>query len=78
MNKQTKFILAIALQLAVIFTIIIFKFSVFTGGTEVMLRIQPVDPRDPLRGDYVTFSYDISSVSSYQFEYSPIKWNKSS
>lgn len=72
MSKQIKFILAVALQLAIIFIIIIFKFSIFTGGTEVMLRIQPVDPRDPLRGDYVTFSYDISSVSSYQFKYSPI------
>jgi len=72
MSKQTKFILAVALQLAIIFIIIIFKFSIFTGGTEVMLRIQPVDPRDPLRGDYVTFSYDISTVSSYQFKYSPI------
>ena len=72
MNKQIKFILAIALQLAVILIIVVFKFSIFTGGTEVMLRIQPVDPRDPLRGDYVTFSYDISSLSSYQFNYSPI------
>jgi uncharacterized membrane-anchored protein len=65
MTKQTKFILAIALQVAIIFAIIIFKLSVLTSGTEVMLRIAPVDPRDLLRGDYATFQYDISNLDSY-------------
>ena len=72
MSKQTKFILTIALQLAIIFVIIIFKFSIFTGGVEVMLHIEPVDPHDPLRGDYVTFSYNISNISSDYFNYSPV------
>jgi len=65
MNKQTKFILAIALQVVVIFAIVIFKLSILTGGTDVLLRIAPVDPRDLLRGDYATFQYDISNVDSY-------------
>lgn len=65
MSKQTKFILAIALQLIVIFAIIIFKLSILTGGTDALLRIKPVDPRDFLRGDYMAFQYDISDVSSY-------------
>ncbi|MBF0465591.1 MAG: GDYXXLXY domain-containing protein [Nitrospirae bacterium] len=65
MTKQTKFILAIALQVVIIFAIIIFKLSVLTSGTEVMLRIAPVDPRDLLRGDYATFQYDISNLESY-------------
>ncbi|MEK7660359.1 MAG: GDYXXLXY domain-containing protein [Patescibacteria group bacterium] len=64
-SKQTKFILAIALQIVVIVSIIIFKLSVLTGGTDIMLKIVPVDPRDVLRGDYVTFEYEISSVESY-------------
>lgn len=64
-TKQTKLILAIALQVVIIFAIIIFKLFVLTGGTEVMLRIAPVDPRDLLRGDYVTFQYDISNLDSY-------------
>lgn len=64
-TKQTKFILAIALQVVIIFAIIIFKLSVLTGGTEVMLRIAPIDPRDLLRGDYATFQYDISNLDSY-------------
>ena len=66
MTKQTKFILAIALQVLIIFTIIIFKLSVLTGGTDILLKIEPVDPRDPLRGDYAAFQYsDISNIDPY-------------
>ena len=65
MTKQTKFILAIALQAIIIFAIVIFKMSVLTGGTDVLLKIAPVDPRDMLRGDYATFQYDISNLDSY-------------
>jgi len=65
MTKQKKFIIAVAIQLAILFIIIITKVATLTGGTDVVLRIRPVDPRDPLRGDYVTFNYDISSINSY-------------
>jgi uncharacterized membrane-anchored protein len=72
-TKQTKFIIAIAIQLVIIFSIIIFKMAVLAGGTEVLLKIEPVDPRDLLRGDYLTFSYEISNLASEFFNYSPIK-----
>lgn len=65
MTKRSKFIIAVAAQVALILGIIIFKFSILAGGTEVVLRIRPVDPRDWLRGDYVTFQYDVSSAPSY-------------
>ncbi|MFH1427581.1 MAG: GDYXXLXY domain-containing protein [Patescibacteria group bacterium] len=65
MTKEIKFILAIALQVVIIFAIIIFKVSVLSSGNDVLLKIAPVDPRDPLRGDYATFQYDISNVDSY-------------
>lgn len=55
MTKETKFILAIVFQIIVIFAIIIFNLSVFTSGAEVLLRIVPADPRDLLRGDYISF-----------------------
>ncbi|MGG6893604.1 GDYXXLXY domain-containing protein [Rhizobium sp. BR 315] len=32
------------------------------SGVEVILKTAPVDPRDLLRGDYVTLNYDISRV----------------
>lgn len=73
LTKQTKFIIAIIIQLVIIFSIIIFKMAVLTSGAEVLLRIEPVDPRDPLRGDHLTFSYEISSLDSYLFNYSPVK-----
>lgn len=73
LTKQTKFIIAIVIQLVVIFSIIIFKMAVLTGGTEVLLRIEPVDPRDPLRGDHLTFAYKISNIDSYLFSYSPVR-----
>ena len=63
LTKQTRFILAIALQTIIIFAIIIFKVSILSGGTDILLRIEPIDPRSPLRGDYITFQY--SSISSF-------------
>ena len=64
-DKQIKFWLAVASQVLVILIIVVFKVSILSEGNDVLLRIVPVDPRDWLRGDYVTFSYDISSLSSY-------------
>ena len=74
MAKQTKFILAIALQAIIIFAIVIFKMSVLTGGTDVLLKIAPVDPRDMLRGDYATFQYsNVSNLDSYISDGQPIR-----
>ena len=73
MTKLTKFTLAIALQVIIIFAIIIFKVSVLTGGTEVLLKIAPVDPTSPLRGDYATFQYDISNLDSYLLNGSQVR-----
>lgn len=67
LTKQTKFILAIGIQVAIILAIIIFKLAVLTSGTDVLLRIVPIDPRDPLRGDYLAFQYGISNPDSYLF-----------
>jgi uncharacterized membrane-anchored protein len=36
--------------------------SILRYGTEVRLRTAPVDPRDFLRGDYVTLNYDIADL----------------
>ena len=66
-SPKTKFTLAIAIQVLILLTVIVYKLSILSGGTEVFLRIQPIDPRDPLRGDYATFRYDISNIASYEF-----------
>jgi len=67
-TKNVKFVFAVTLQVLIIFAIIIFKVSILTGGTEVILQIEPVDPRSPLRGDYVTFQYEISNIPGYLVE----------
>ncbi|MEN9895058.1 MAG: hypothetical protein RIR97_910 [Pseudomonadota bacterium] len=36
--------------------------AILAHGTEIRLKTQPVDPRDLFRGDYVTLSYDISTI----------------
>ena len=51
-----------AIQAAILFVVIFFKLLVLIGGEEVFLKIRPVDPRDPFRGDYITFQYDISRI----------------
>ncbi|HET6397959.1 MAG TPA: GDYXXLXY domain-containing protein [Candidatus Thermoplasmatota archaeon] len=33
-----------------------------SGGTPVLLATRPVDPPDPLRGDYVDIAYDIGTL----------------
>ena len=66
LDKKSKFFLAVAIQLVIILLLLITKISIFSGGEEVLLKIAPVDPRDPLRGDYVTFRYDISDIGSFK------------
>lgn len=70
--KLTKFIIAIVLQVVILVAIILYKVSILSGGTEVLLRIEPIDPRSPLRGDYITFQYGISNLDSYHFNYSTV------
>lgn len=36
--------------------------AVLRDGREVLLKVEPIDPRDLLRGDYVVLSYDISRL----------------
>lgn len=35
---------------------------ILRDGREVLLKVEPVDPRDLLRGDYVRLGYDISRI----------------
>jgi uncharacterized membrane-anchored protein len=55
-------LLAIALQFAVLAFMAGEREWVLRSGRTVFLRTAPVDPRDPMRGDYVRFAYEISNV----------------
>lgn len=55
-------IIVAALQTAVLGYMVGERAWGLRSGVEVVLKTAPVDPRDLLRGDYVTLNYDISRV----------------
>ena len=55
-------VLAAALQIGFLGWMIAGRTAILRGGHEVLLKVQPVDPRDLLRGDYVWLGYDISTI----------------
>lgn len=65
LSKKSKLFIAIGIQLLILGSILVYKLIPYATGTEVLLKIQPYDPRSPLRGDYVTFRYDISQITNY-------------
>ena len=68
-----KIIIAIALiWLGIVSGILFYNEMLIVNGQEVLLKIVPVDPRDFLRGDYVSLHYDINEMpknSKYYGEY---------
>lgn len=63
-GKQLLFsALALALvQVGLLSWMILGRAAVLRDGREVLLKVEPVDPRDLLRGDYVRLGYDISRI----------------
>jgi uncharacterized membrane-anchored protein len=62
MTPAKKLLIVVAIQALILGSVIAFKqYTVWTGET-VLLRVQPVDPRDPFRGDYITVRYEISDI----------------
>jgi uncharacterized membrane-anchored protein len=54
-------VLAVA-QIGFLSWIIAGRAAVLRDGQDVLLKVEPVDPRDLLRGDYVTLTYEIRSI----------------
>ncbi|MEQ1669906.1 MAG: GDYXXLXY domain-containing protein [Hyphomicrobium sp.] len=50
-------------QIGLLVKIIFDRQTLLTTGREIVMQVQPVDPRDWLRGDYVILGYGISPVS---------------
>jgi len=55
-------IAVLALQTAWILGTVVTQENILRVGKVVLLETQPVDPRDPLRGDFVRLNYKISNV----------------
>ena len=55
-------LLALA-QIAFLSWMIAGRAAILRDGREVLLKVEPVDPRDLLRGDYVVLTYEITRTS---------------
>ncbi len=60
---KIKFILLILLQVVLLTGMIAYRQYWVVTGKKVMLRTEPVDPRDIFRGDYVQLRYEISTLN---------------
>jgi len=60
--KAALFGAAALIQLALLALMVGDRMQILREGTEVTLQTRPIDPRDLLRGDYVTLGYDISQL----------------
>lgn len=49
-------------QIGFLTWMILGRAAILRDGREVLLKVEPVDPRDLFRGDYVRLGYDISRV----------------
>lgn len=49
-------------QIMVLLGMIALRMIPFHGAQTVLLKVQPIDPRDMFRGDYVILSYDFNRV----------------
>jgi uncharacterized membrane-anchored protein len=59
------------LQIAFLSWMIAGRAMTLHNGQDVLLKVEPVDPRDLLRGDYVQLGYDISRISERIVENKP-------
>lgn len=57
-----------ALQIGFLAWTISTRADVLRNGREVLLKVEPIDPRDLLRGDYVILGYGISRLDAVLFE----------
>lgn len=67
MTHRTRFLMALGLQLLLLLSLAGAKQYTVLAGTRILLRSQPVDPRDLFRGDYVALRYDISRLPRRQW-----------
>jgi uncharacterized membrane-anchored protein len=66
-ERKVLLITVVAQLLILVAMIALHALPLITGQT-VLVRVQPVDPRDLFRGDYVTLSYAFSRVPSQGVE----------
>ncbi len=63
-NKLQAALAAALIQCAILGYMIQSRASILKNGTEIVLKTEPIDPRDLLRGDYVTLGYSITQFAA--------------
>ncbi len=67
-DRKIQFFGVIGIQIFILLSIVLYNFVVLLSGASVVFTVEPVDPRDPLRGDYMVLSFkNISRIDSYYF-----------
>lgn len=68
MKKKKLFLMIGIFWIVIIFGFIAVKEYTLRTGQEVILKTQPVDPRDLFRGDYIILNYIIGGVDVSDFK----------
>jgi uncharacterized membrane-anchored protein len=61
-HSRAVLVAGVAFQVLVLASMIVIHAAPLVVGERILLRVQPVDPRDLFRGDYVILAYDFSRV----------------
>src|SRR6185295_11947567 len=61
-HEKAGLALGAVLQLGVLGSMVAMRLSILATGEIHYVRVQPVDPRDLMRGDYVILSYEFSRI----------------
>ena len=61
-RRRLAFAAVVAAQAIVLLGLVGLKESALAAGQKIQLKAEPVDPRDPFRGEYVALTYGISRL----------------
>ncbi len=61
--KRGYFITLVGLQVIFLLLMTVSFYAMDSFGDTIKLKSEPVDPRDPFYGDYVTLSYEVEQIS---------------
>ena len=64
LDRKVGFVALVAALVLVPLTAIAWKEYRLSSGERILLRVQPVDPDDPFRGEYVDLAYPISRLDA--------------
>jgi uncharacterized membrane-anchored protein len=67
-RERTAVAAAVGIQLLVLVGMILGHTVPFVGARTVLLQVEPVDPRDLFRGDYVTLGYAFNRIPPGKYQ----------